>query len=820
MILRSNDYYEILGVERGAEERDVKRAYFRLVRKFSPENHPEDFKRIREAYEVLSNVVSRKDYDGLTQWGDEINLRMKAGQAAMERTDFKTAQTEFKHVLVLHPQLAFARDLLGMAFLNGGQPREAVVQFDLLVSQQPDNSVYHLHKGYAHYAQRQYQQASVAYQRALEIDPADTRVRIALADCYSDTEQFDAALIELDKAIHQDGEVNFQDFVFLMRKVQIQLLRDRPDLADAEINQIFQILPPDGESRKYVATRIGALAAQLFRMRRSADANRMLARARQLDHRKSLEFQFPAKATMPIAALPSPSQTVLAAMKKNWTPTKLSHRALTGPVLLSLVALSAALIGFYGAANSETLWVDGTKGFMLLFFASIPVLGTLAARRLMRVTKSPFGKFTEVHPLYLIQVDIDRLTLWPLVNLHDVALTHRLQNGAYQSTSVRMDFGGVPLHLSIRGQQAAVDWAQNLLDTRHRTLALLTEGLLDSEDGLDLVPPPLLLGVKPTVDLKARKKTLLSYGGALAGGALLFFGGAMPMNQSNAEHAAWSRATGYGASVDSYRGYLKEFPNGRYANSARQAIVASYSAARANFDKPGAPAGGVALGQVIDALRDHNAHEVKLDFKGSTNWNASAFQVADERIAVESAFTDEKFREREKAFTADLQRALAFDTEGEAPGSTAILSVTDAPDSEPPATFRLTYVVEPSFAMEPSRVRTAGLKVDFDFAILIDGAVKYRLSRTVLPNRNLMIEGSLAYTSDADSYRDLIAQAFDAFGASLGEELGVSWPTPASASPGHEYFGRGTEEQRRTREFLQKVIEDQSRHRNGTNDDQ
>lgn len=156
MDLRSNDYYEILGVAKGADEREIKRAYFKLVRKYSPESQPEEFKRIRQAYEVLANAVSRKDYDGMTSFGDEIGARMKAGSAAMERADYRTAQAEFKHVLVLQPQLAFARDLLGMAYLNAGQPREALVQFDMLVAQQPNNSVYHLHKGYAHYGMQQY----------------------------------------------------------------------------------------------------------------------------------------------------------------------------------------------------------------------------------------------------------------------------------------------------------------------------------------------------------------------------------------------------------------------------------------------------------------------------------------------------------------------------------------------------------------------------------------------------------------------------------------------------------------------------------------
>jgi len=111
-------FYEILGVERAADERAVKKAYFALVRKYPPETHPEEFKRIREAYEVLSNPVSRKDYDSIDQYdqyGEQISAQLKAGVEAMEAGDFKTAQRQFIEILKLQPQLHFARDLLGMA---------------------------------------------------------------------------------------------------------------------------------------------------------------------------------------------------------------------------------------------------------------------------------------------------------------------------------------------------------------------------------------------------------------------------------------------------------------------------------------------------------------------------------------------------------------------------------------------------------------------------------------------------------------------------------------------------------------------------------
>lgn len=46
------DPFALLGVERGAADADIRRAYTRLVRRFKPEHHPEQFQLVREAYET------------------------------------------------------------------------------------------------------------------------------------------------------------------------------------------------------------------------------------------------------------------------------------------------------------------------------------------------------------------------------------------------------------------------------------------------------------------------------------------------------------------------------------------------------------------------------------------------------------------------------------------------------------------------------------------------------------------------------------------------------------------------------------------------
>lgn len=80
----AKDYYQILGVARGSEAKEIKKAYRKLARQYHPDINPNNkdseakFKEINEAYQVLSDEEKRKLYD---QFGSDFE-RVKAAKDA------------------------------------------------------------------------------------------------------------------------------------------------------------------------------------------------------------------------------------------------------------------------------------------------------------------------------------------------------------------------------------------------------------------------------------------------------------------------------------------------------------------------------------------------------------------------------------------------------------------------------------------------------------------------------------------------------------------------------------------------------------------
>lgn len=116
----AQDYYQTLGVERAASPDDVKRAFRRLAKEYHPDAHQGDkkeaerkFRKIAEAYEVLSDPQKRAQYDRFGHAGPSQEFDFGPG-------DFRRTREE---VGDLFGRRGF-EDLFSMFFGEGGRTRE------------------------------------------------------------------------------------------------------------------------------------------------------------------------------------------------------------------------------------------------------------------------------------------------------------------------------------------------------------------------------------------------------------------------------------------------------------------------------------------------------------------------------------------------------------------------------------------------------------------------------------------------------------------------------------------------------------------------
>ena len=83
--MSKRDFYEVLGVAKGTDKKEIKKAFRRMAMKYHPDRNPGDkaaeasFKEVNEAYEILSDDQKKAAYDQHGHAGVDPNSRGAGG---------------------------------------------------------------------------------------------------------------------------------------------------------------------------------------------------------------------------------------------------------------------------------------------------------------------------------------------------------------------------------------------------------------------------------------------------------------------------------------------------------------------------------------------------------------------------------------------------------------------------------------------------------------------------------------------------------------------------------------------------------------------
>lgn len=198
-----NDY-KVLGLEQGASQKEIKKAYFSLVRKYSPEENPTKFREIREAYDRLKNqveiqgpVFARPSDPLAAKFLDLFWEHQKAYDTEQARDVCEEAWRRFPEEIQFLYHLAVAQRSAG----NSGK---SVKSCEELVKREPNNKWFWRELALS-YEERSYRRkAFQAYEKAYELGCRDNKFLLDFSMACDNYEQYDRGIQVLTEVVGKD----------------------------------------------------------------------------------------------------------------------------------------------------------------------------------------------------------------------------------------------------------------------------------------------------------------------------------------------------------------------------------------------------------------------------------------------------------------------------------------------------------------------------------------------------------------------------------------------------------------------------------------
>jgi len=197
--IQSQNFYEILGVNRESGRAEIKRAYFRLAKVYHPDRHFEEgmhevkkeledlFSRITEAYDTLTSPEQRAAYDGKAAKSApdpplsperKAQMSFQQGQEALQAKDFKKAAYLFEASTRLESKNHMYFGCLGKSLLQlPGEVHRAEQALREAVTLKPEAAEYHVLLAEIYETGGLLRRALKEYEEALVHNPEDLELK-------------------------------------------------------------------------------------------------------------------------------------------------------------------------------------------------------------------------------------------------------------------------------------------------------------------------------------------------------------------------------------------------------------------------------------------------------------------------------------------------------------------------------------------------------------------------------------------------------------------------------------------------------------------
>jgi tetratricopeptide (TPR) repeat protein len=163
-------HYETLGIAKNAADDEIKRSYFKLVRKYQPDRFPEEFKEIRAAYETLSDKDRRADYDAIGELPASVAPLFYEAQWFDRFGKYNKAAEFYQMILKSHPELDNVREQYAQSLSADDKNGKAAEVWEELCHRHPENLHYAQELSRSYFERGWHKKALAETRRALTLD--------------------------------------------------------------------------------------------------------------------------------------------------------------------------------------------------------------------------------------------------------------------------------------------------------------------------------------------------------------------------------------------------------------------------------------------------------------------------------------------------------------------------------------------------------------------------------------------------------------------------------------------------------------------------
>ncbi len=214
------NYYEILGIEPKATAKQIKDAYRSLARQYHPDLNPQDsksvdkFRKINEAYTVLSDQEQRSHYDfmnfepinsrgnsrGSSNNSSSAEIYYGQGLKKSQGANYKEAIKDFTQAININSNYADAYNKRGLCYYKLGEPSEAIKDFTKAIYNNSNLPDAYYNRGTARFKLGYAEAAIEDYNQALKLKYNYGQAYYCRGITYADLNNKKQAISDLQKA--------------------------------------------------------------------------------------------------------------------------------------------------------------------------------------------------------------------------------------------------------------------------------------------------------------------------------------------------------------------------------------------------------------------------------------------------------------------------------------------------------------------------------------------------------------------------------------------------------------------------------------------